>query len=159
MKTFVKIQSESAFAVCCFESICICFRPFSDSDDGIVFEQDNNDDDTDWLDAEDSKKCNQDGKEVMTAQAPKLQFLYIQVQKPHLSCKKFDNFPHHNLHDFLPTSCRKVMFLQLSVSHSVHRKGCTPPQADTTPDRYPRTDPPQSATEVGGTHPTGMHSC
>ena len=67
-----------------------------------MFEQDNNDDD--WLDAEDSKKCNQDGKEVMTAQAPKLQFLYIQVQKPHLSCKNFENFPHQNLHDLFPTA-------------------------------------------------------
>ena len=126
MKTFVKIQSKSVIAVRCYENACICFRPFSDSDDGIVFEQDNNDDD--WLDAEDSKKCSdQDGKEVMIAQAPKLQFLYIQVQKPDLSCKNFDNFPHQNLHDFLPTSCRKVMFLQLSVSHSIHREGCTPP--------------------------------
>ena len=50
----------------------------------------------------------------------------------------------------------KVMFLHLSVSHSVH-KGClagilgqTPPQSDT---------PWQMATAADGLHPTRMHSC
>ena len=67
-----------------------------------MFEQDNNDDDDDWLDTEDSKKCNnQNGQEVMIAHAPKLQFLYIQVQKPHLSCKTFVSFPRQNFHDLL----------------------------------------------------------
>ena len=49
------------------------------------------------------------------------------------------------------------MFLQLSVSHSVHGGGVLPqcmlghpPGADTPPK--------QTATVAGGTHPTGMHS-
>ena len=50
------------------------------------------------------------------------------------------------------------------VCDSVHRggvsqramgSGCT--LADTTSPR--QTPPPQTATEAGGTHPTGMHSC
>ena len=43
------------------------------------------------------------------------------------------------------------MFLHLSVSHSVHRGSLSPPC------RHPH--PPEMATEAGGTHPTGMHSC
>ena len=69
------------------------------------------------------------------------------------------------------------MFLHQSVSHSVHRgvwqthalpgRNTHPllgrhPQADTrladTPWKIP-TPPPKTATEVGGMHPTGMHSC
>ena len=62
------------------------------------------------------------------------------------------------------------MFLHLFVSHSVHkggdvclwvlggsasgcRMGVHPPQAATPPH------PHETATEVGGMHPTGMHSC
>ena len=70
----------------------------------------------------------------------------------------------------------KVMFLHLSVSHSVHRGGCasqhamgqTPP-GQTPPGRHPhpgQTPPgrhPLDTTvygqQVGGTHPTGMHTC
>ena len=54
--------------------------------------------------------------------------------------------------------CGKVMFLHLSVSHSVHKGGlpqCTlgyTPRADTP-------TPQQTATAADGTHPTGMHSC
>ena len=59
------------------------------------------------------------------------------------------------------------------VCDSVHR-GCVPvcngqggvhPQADTPQTDTPRQTPPwtdtptEMATEVGGTHPTGMHSC
>ena len=76
----------------------------------------------------------------------------------------------------------KVMFLHLSVilftggclsQHAVG--GCTPPWAD-NPTRQTPADPPgrhsprqtppsgrhpllRMATEAGGTHPTGMHSC
>ena len=57
------------------------FRPFSDSDDGIVFEQDNND--YDWFGTEDSKDMKSsdlNGKvETSSVLLPKLQFLYIQV--------------------------------------------------------------------------------
>ena len=58
------------------------------------------------------------------------------------------------------TKFAKVMFLHLSVSHSVHGGGCPGPgpggciltctEADT---------PQQTATAADGTHPTGMHSC
>ena len=102
-------------------------------------------------------------------------------------------------------SCGKVMFLHLSVSHSVHRGvyssiqrargvypsmqwagGCTPigrhsialgrhPPGRHAPGqtpplgRHPPQTPPgkhplgrhpfETATEAGGKHPTGMHSC
>ena len=67
-------------------------------------------------------------------------------------------------------SCSKVMFLHLSVSHSVHRRGVclsaswdthpswagTPPWADTPIlGKYP----PTMVTVADGTHPTGMLSC
>ena len=36
----------------------------------------------------------------------------------------------------------------------------TPPGADPLGRHHPRPPPPsETATEVGGTHPTGMHSC
>ena len=75
--------------------------------------------------------------------------------------------------------CGKVMFLHLSVSHSVHREGVcvsqhafrqTPPWqtspsgqtsplwADTALGRHPPARHPPMATAVDGTHPTGMHS-
>ena len=65
----------------------------------------------------------------------------------------------------------KVVFLRLSVSHSVHRGcgegGCpgdvvdTPlnPDAGTPPTQRQTPSPIETATEAGGTHPTGMHSC
>ena len=73
-------------------------------------------------------------------------------------------------------SCGKVMFLHLSVSHSVqgcilayNGQGCTPTSEQTTPppqadtpiplSRPPQADPFETATEAGGTHPTGMNSC
>ena len=85
-------------------------------------------------------------------------------------------------------SCGKVMFLHLSVSHSVHRGRSVcgrHPQADTHLGRYPRGrhprgrhpqadtpqaetpwadtpgrhSPGQTATAADSTHPTGMHSC
>ena len=84
---------------------------------------------------------------------------------------------------FRKRSCRKVMFLHLSVSHSVHRRGSasvhagihplgqTAPWAD-PPDRHPLpsacwdTHPPypvhsgiDMATAADVMHPTGMHSC
>ena len=95
-----------------------------------------------------------------------------------LSCQRI------KAHIYRPqTKFAKVMFLHLSVSHSVHRGGSAsvhtgipphthprsrhPPGADTPPP--PRTrHPPQSrlplpgaetATAADGTHPTGMHSC
>ena len=72
-----------------------------------------------------------------------------------------------------------VMFLHLSVSHSVHRGDVcqtpppeqTPPCANSPLGRHPpprqtppgRPPPPpipqQTATAANGTHPTGMHSC
>ena len=88
-------------------------------------------------------------------------------------------------------SCGKVMFLDLSVSHSIHRgrisasvharicppgqttlgqtrllcrypPGNQPSYAD-SPGYNPRPQadplPPQTATAVDGTHPTGMLSC
>ena len=64
-------------------------------------------------------------------------------------------------------SCGKVMFLHLSVSHSVHRGGSvhagihtprtdTPPWADTPCPVHAGID---MATAADSTHPTGMHSC
>ena len=61
-------------------------------------------------------------------------------------------------------SCGKVMFLHLSVSHSVHRGGSAsvhagiPPPWDQVPpqDQTPleQTPPQQTATAVDGTHPS-----
>ena len=51
-----------------------------------------------------------------------------------------------NLSNYRPQrSCRKVMFLHLSVSHSVHG-GCIPActGADTPPGKHPRTDTSQA---------------
>ena len=77
-----------------------------------------------------------------------------------------------NIHFYHPQrSCSKVMFLHLSVSHSVHRGlSATRPQADT-----PKADPlgrhplwaytPLAQCMLGysqqasGTHPTGMQTC
>ena len=58
----------------------------------------------------------------------------------------------------------KVMFLQVSVCHSVHRGVCLSACWDTTlRTREPPgpANPPhqQTATVADGTHPTGMHSC
>ena len=65
----------------------------------------------------------------------------------------------------------KVMFLHLSVSHSVHRgsptRGCLVPGvggclvqgAIGCLVRGSVGTPPVTATAVGGTHATGMHSC
>ena len=73
---------------------------------------------------------------------------------------------------FVPTAnevCCKVMFLHLSVSHSVHggrgsvwlwvreTLGHTP-WTPTPPEHTPWTETPLSI-EAGGAHPTGMHSC
>ena len=68
------------------------------------------------------------------------------------------------------TKFAKVMFLHLSVSHSVHRGVClsarwntprdqAPPGPDNPPG--PGTPPPgaETATAADGTHPTGMYSC
>ena len=78
------------------------------------------------------------------------------------------------------TKFAKVMFLHLSVSHSVHRRGSTwagtapgqvhpwadtSPWAGTPPGRYtPQADTPHQCMlgygqQTGSTHPTGMHSC
>ena len=55
----------------------------------------------------------------------------------------------------LPSAnCRKVMFLHLSVSHSVHSP--LPPGRHHHPRQTP---PPETATAADGTHPSGMHSC
>ena len=66
-------------------------------------------------------------------------------------------------------SCGKVMFLHLSVSHSVHRGGCLPqcmlgynPPGKTPPRHHSpgqKSPPLQTATAADATHPTGMHSC
>ena len=48
-------------------------------------------------------------------------------------------------------SCGKVMFLHLSVSHSVHGGGC--------PSACWDTPLGLTATAADGTHPTGMHAC
>ena len=70
----------------------------------------------------------------------------------------------------------KVMFLHLSVSHSVHRGVSAsvhagipplgsrhPPEQTPSSSRHPPgADPPpgaETATAADGTHPTGMHSC
>ena len=45
------------------------------------------------------------------------------------------------------------MFLHLSVSHSVHRGTRHPLDQETDISLV------EISTEVGGTHPTGMHSC
>ena len=68
-------------------------------------------------------------------------------------------------------SCGKVMFLHLSVSHSVHG-GCLadtpsprstpwkhPPEAHPPETIPPRSTPLPSATAADGSHPTGMLSC
>ena len=62
--------------------------------------------------------------------------------------------------------CLKVMFLHLSVSHSVHR-GClpqcmlgyTPPRPDTPPGQTRHPPPQQTVSAADVTHPTGMLSC
>ena len=63
----------------------------------------------------------------------------------------------------LQRSSGKVMFLQLSVSHSVHRWGVfqTPPRQTPPLGRHPPADTPTTpmATAANGTHPTGMLSC
>ena len=64
------------------------------------------------------------------------------------------------------------MFLQLSVSHSVHRGLCLPQCMLGYTHCPPRQKPPQAnappcpvhagidmATAADGTHPNGMHSC
>ena len=62
-------------------------------------------------------------------------------------------------------SCGKVMFLHLSVSHSVHGGGGvwqTTPWADTptpNPVHAGIHAPLPAATAADGTHPTGMLSC
>ena len=62
-------------------------------------------------------------------------------------------------------SCNKVMFLHLSVSHSVHGGGGvwqTTPWADTptlNPVHAGIHAPLPAATAADGTHPTGMLSC
>ena len=63
-------------------------------------------------------------------------------------------------------SCRKVMFLHLFVSYSVH-SGCvsqhalgqTPPLEQTSPCRHPRLDrhPPRQTPPSGQTSPPGRH--
>ena len=74
------------------------------------------------------------------------------------------------------TKFAKVMFLLLSVSHSVHGGGGVCPSAcwDTPPDQRqtpPGATPPPGADtplhsacweireQAGGMHPTGMHTC
>ena len=69
------------------------------------------------------------------------------------------------------SSCRKVMFLRLSVSHSVHRgigggvhlprqtpPRQTPPRANTPPPPHQEDITHKTATAADSTHPTGMHS-
>ena len=55
------------------------------------------------------------------------------------------------------------MFLYLSVSHSVHGGGeagvCIPTCKGRGVYSPLGRHPPEVATEAGGTHPTGMHSC
>ena len=74
---------------------------------------------------------------------------------------------------FLPPAMKfaKVMFLHLSVSHSVHGGGMVSQHVLQSPGPHPwgklRVWPggewlshaQQMATAAGGTHPTGMHSC
>ena len=60
------------------------------------------------------------------------------------------------------SSCRKVMFLHLSVSHSVHRGMCDrQPWADTYRADTPLGRHPQSDTPLGrhsaGRHPSNRH--
>ena len=59
------------------------------------------------------------------------------------------------------SSCGKVMFSQACVILSVHRGGVTQHALGQGMWKTPsgQTPPPQTATEVGGTHATGMHSC
>ena len=66
---------------------------------------------------------------------------------------------------YLPqTKFPKVVFLHLSVSHSVHRGVSRPtPKARPTPwgvsqHALRQTSPPRMATAAGGTHPTGIHA-
>ena len=71
-------------------------------------------------------------------------------------------------------SCGKLMFLRMSVSHSVHMRGVYPSMhwGRHPPGRHPpgQTPPPQCmlgythlrlpvATAADGKHPTEMHSC
>ena len=68
----------------------------------------------------------------------------------------------------------KVIFLHLSVIHSVHRggfclsacwdtpppPGADPPRADIPPEQTtPGKQTPAYGLRAAGTHPTGMHSC
>ena len=59
--------------------------------------------------------------------------------------------PHACFINYRPQIWGKVMFLHLSVSHSVHRRVYTPL------GRHPPL--PETATEAGASHPTRMHSC
>ena len=61
----------------------------------------------------------------------------------------------------------KVIFLHLSVIHSVNRGGVvpdqTPPPGPGTPPDHtpppPEQQPPEYGQRSAGTHPTGIHSC
>ena len=54
----------------------------------------------------------------------------------------------------------KVIFLHLSVIHSVHRGGvCLSACWDTSPPPPSRKQTPAYGLRAAGTHPTGMHSC
>ena len=53
----------------------------------------------------------------------------------------------------------KVMFLQLSVSHSVHGGGFCIGGGGALGRPPPHSDTTEYGQSVGGTHPTGMHSC
>ena len=60
------------------------------------------------------------------------------------------------------SSCRKVMFLHLSVIMFTGGVCSGTPLGQTSPWEYtpPRAEPPsETATAADGTHPTGMHSC
>ena len=58
-------------------------------------------------------------------------------------------------------SCGKVMFLHLTVSHSVHRAACMVEGACVVGGHawQGACMAGEMATEAGGVHPTGMHSC
>ena len=95
---------------------------------------------------------------------PCVKFLCVRKLYPLISCSVYIHtiFTVHN------SSCGKVMFLHLSVSHSVHDRGrgwclplgpggCTPPRQ--TPHPLGSHTLHQTATATDGTHPTGTHSC
>ena len=105
------------------------------------------------------------------APQPRVNYRYLFVNNIHFTPTGLKNILFRKLALYLPkwhaafyrpqTKFAKVMFLHLSVSHSVHGGGGCLVLGGLVPGEVPGGDPhpPRMATAAGGTHPTGMLSC